>query len=317
MTLKGNYFQTNVSPLVDARDERRRVRAALSANITTGGVYQPGDFAVAQVGAGTTMQVQIGACTQGGGAVVLGQDTHQGAYFAYSDAIVTLPIAAADPTNPRIDVVILRIYDDEITPGTGFSTALEIVRGTPAASPAVPALPRDCIALAQVRVNVGQTGITTAAITDVRRSALTKPWGVAWGEQLYYSTPAGVSGIGSTPVTLLTTPAFTAITNRVYVFEFYCGAIIQNGAAGQIKVQFTDNGGALIGGLLIQMNRNAGERCSYTPAAQRFTGVNGPYKVRPATNAGTVDFVASVGNDPGPIVARVVDAGPLPGSSPP
>jgi hypothetical protein len=216
MTLKGNYFQTSVSPLVDARDERRRVRAALSSNISTGGVYQPGDFAVAQVGAGTTLQVQIAACAQGGGAVVLGQDTHQGAYFGYSDALVTLPLAAADPTNPRIDVVILRIYDDEVTPGSGFSIALEVVRGTPAASPAVPALPRDCVALAQVRVNVGQTGITTAAITDMRRSALTKPWAVPWGVIGYTIGTADTVAF----TTIIDAPghavAFTAIANRVY-----------------------------------------------------------------------------------------------------
>lgn len=164
MTLKANWFQTSVSPLVDARDERRLLRALRP----TGGVVLPTDFAVSAVGAGTTLNVSVAACAQGGGAVVPGLDTHQGAYFAYNDAALQVPIAVADPTNPRIDTVILRIYDDEVTPGAGFAVAVEVVRGTPAAGPVAPALPRDCIPLANVAVAANATGIAAGNITDRR-----------------------------------------------------------------------------------------------------------------------------------------------------
>lgn len=164
MTLKANWFQTNVSPLVDARDERRLLRALRP----TGGVVQPGDLAVTAVGAGTTLNVSVAACSQGGGAIIPGLDINQGAYFAYNDAALQVPVAVADPTNPRIDTVILRIYDDEVVPGTGFAVAVEMVRGAPNANPIAPVLPRDCLPLADVRVNANATGIGAGNITDRR-----------------------------------------------------------------------------------------------------------------------------------------------------
>jgi hypothetical protein len=104
----------------------------------------------------------------GGGAIIGGQDTHQGNYFAYNDTAIQLPVGAADPTNPRIDTVVVRIYDDEVAPGAGFAVNAEVIKGTPAAAPVAPALPRDCLALADVRVNVGQTGVVAGNITDRR-----------------------------------------------------------------------------------------------------------------------------------------------------
>lgn len=75
-------------------------------------------------------------------------------------------IAAADPTNPRIDRVVLRLS------WSANSIILAILQGTPAGSPTAPALTQNSstweLSLAQVLVGAGVTSILTANITDER-----------------------------------------------------------------------------------------------------------------------------------------------------
>lgn len=87
-------------------------------------------------------------------------------YFYKNDTLVTLPIAAADATNPRIDRIILRVD------WTANSIQLAILQGTPATSPTAPALTQNSakweISLAQVRVNATVTTIAATNVTDER-----------------------------------------------------------------------------------------------------------------------------------------------------
>ena len=69
----------------------------------------------------------------------------------------TLAIAAADPVNPRIDLISAK------RDGT-----LEVTTGTPAATPATPAGPADSIPLAEVAVAALAATILAADITDLR-----------------------------------------------------------------------------------------------------------------------------------------------------
>ncbi|MCP8970578.1 hypothetical protein [Ectobacillus ponti] len=89
----------------------------------------------------------------------------QGHYYE-SDAIVTLPIAAANATNPRVDRVALRVD------WTLNTIALVVLQGTPAATPAAPALTQNTsrweISLAQVRVDAAVATIAAAKVTDER-----------------------------------------------------------------------------------------------------------------------------------------------------
>lgn len=86
----------------------------------------------------------------------------------YNDAAKTLPHDVADPTNNRIDYVALRLDTGarEIT-----ST---VIKGTPAATPAVPALSNTAsiveIALYEVLVRAGSTQILATDITPTHRS---------------------------------------------------------------------------------------------------------------------------------------------------
>lgn len=131
------------------------------------GVVDPASngLKVSQRGAGANMSVDVTA----GKAVITGDDAAlQGKYFVRSTALENVVIAAADPTNPRIDVIVLEVRDNNVT-GGGFSDArLRVIQGIPAGAPAVPATPGSAIALARVAVAAGAVSIVNANITDVR-----------------------------------------------------------------------------------------------------------------------------------------------------
>jgi hypothetical protein len=97
----------------------------------------------------------------------------QGHYFALNDASVTLTVAAADLTNPRIDVVYLQVRDAFYS-GSSNDARLGIVTGTPASTPTVPALPSvDSMALAYVAVAANAASIINANISDQRVDMIT------------------------------------------------------------------------------------------------------------------------------------------------
>lgn len=82
----------------------------------------------------------------------------------------TLTIAAADPTNPRHDLLVLDM-DTTTSPDTRRITAL-IVQGTPAASPVDPSLTqteaRYQLVIARIVVGAAATSITNSDIADLR-----------------------------------------------------------------------------------------------------------------------------------------------------
>lgn len=128
------------------------------------------DLNVVQRAAGANMSIDVAR----GGAYIKGDDaTDQGYYFFYNDATTNVVITAADPTNPRIDLVIARIKDVAEGGAAGDTSTLEIVLGTPAGSPSPPAIPASSLKLAEVRVNAGVASITNAVITDFRNMAVT------------------------------------------------------------------------------------------------------------------------------------------------
>lgn len=102
-------------------------------------------------------------------AVTAGSVNIQG-YWMDSDDIETLQLAAADVNNPRIDRVVVRL-DTSVN----MEVTLAVLTGTPASSPAAPALTRTNyiyeLSLAQVYIGVGATYISTSNITDERRNA--------------------------------------------------------------------------------------------------------------------------------------------------
>jgi hypothetical protein len=89
-------------------------------------------------------------------------------WTCHNNGTVSLGVNAASAANPRIDLVIAHVYDATDDSGTQNAWALEVVAGTPAASPHAPSVPTNAVVLAQVAVAKNATTITNGNITDVR-----------------------------------------------------------------------------------------------------------------------------------------------------
>jgi hypothetical protein len=123
------------------------------------------ELAVAQHAGTPNMSVDVAE----GHVFVPGTEaTYQGVYLGEAQGVTVVTIAAADPTNPRRDLIIARVRDTSYS-GAGDTFAIEPVQGTPAGSPSDPALPTgSCWVLARVAVAALASSITNANITDFR-----------------------------------------------------------------------------------------------------------------------------------------------------
>ncbi len=126
--------------------------------------------------------------------VATGQCFIQGV-FGENGSTKTLTIAAADATNPRIDRVVLRC--DTVA----NDLEVLVLTGTPAVSPAAPALVRSATqtdySLYQVLVGTTVTSIVTANLTDERQYASMR--GIAHGRDL--TAAAAIEPYGPSPLT--------------------------------------------------------------------------------------------------------------------
>jgi hypothetical protein len=122
------------------------------------------------------------------------QLTTQGAYYCYNDnstGKVPLTIAAANASNPRIDVVGIQVSDSQYS-GSTNSWALTVVTGTAAASPVVPTFPANFLPLALVWVPAAASNIVAADIVDLRVSFNRNPYRARLTRATNQSLPAGV-----------------------------------------------------------------------------------------------------------------------------
>jgi hypothetical protein len=103
----------------------------------------------------------------GWAAIVGTTQANMGTYVAYNDAQVTLTIATADPTNPRIDRVVMTVNDAYYT-GSTNNVVLQVIAGTPASSPVAPVTPANSISLATIAVGAAVLSINSGNITDTR-----------------------------------------------------------------------------------------------------------------------------------------------------
>lgn len=85
----------------------------------------------------------------------------KGAYIVGTIADVTIPTAAAHATLPRIDRIYIVQPDPELSE-TG-KARIDVVNGTPASSPTVPALPTGALELARKTIAAGATNTSIGA----------------------------------------------------------------------------------------------------------------------------------------------------------
>lgn len=143
-------------------------RQAVSSHLTAGGVGSVGELQVAaQSTPAMSVQVAAGRAWIPGTqtAAISGQSwTTQGMYFGANDAAISVTVAAADPTNPRIDLVVAQVQDSFYSGSTDV-LSVTVVPGTPAASPVPPNAPSNSLVLAKVAVGAGATSIVAGNLS--------------------------------------------------------------------------------------------------------------------------------------------------------
>lgn len=118
----------------------------------------------------------MGATVYPGRAVIQGTDS-QGAYPVALTQAQTLAFADGHAQYGRIDLIVIRVYDDEYDASGRTEAAVEVVRGTPAATPAPPAAPPLSLPLYSVVVPAGTSAGTgginwNTALTGLRTATV-------------------------------------------------------------------------------------------------------------------------------------------------
>lgn len=175
-------------------------RLTMQAIFNSSGIINPTSMAVTANGS-PNMSVNVAA---GWAAIIGTTQANMGAYIAYNDATTNLTITASDPTNPRIDRVVITINDAYYS-GLLNNVTYSVIAGTPAISPTAPATPANSLSLATVTVAAAATTIVSGAITDTRIASTSSLASDVWTTATRPTTSiVGVTGFNVTLMTLET-----------------------------------------------------------------------------------------------------------------
>lgn len=160
-----------------ASDIRNELLSAMFVPTTSAFVVRTGVLARSYSSGYNSLQVTQNSTPNRFVNVAAGISVHtrtgQAAYLAHEPATVSIQAPAANSTNPRIDLVVKRVYDKAYFPGDSFhGPYIEVIEGVAASTPAAPSVPDGAVALAELARDAGSAGdtITTAKITDRRQS---------------------------------------------------------------------------------------------------------------------------------------------------
>lgn len=182
-------------------------RLSMQAIFATTGIINSSSLAVtANSPAGMSVRV-----ASGWAAIVGTTQSNMGVYTVYNDALTTLTITTADPSNPRIDRVVATVQDAYYS-GAFNDVIFQVVAGTPAGSPVAPATPANSISLATVAVGAAVTQINTGDITDTRVSVTTN---LPTGDLTEVAAGTGITvtnGTGPIPTVAINTSVTADLT---------------------------------------------------------------------------------------------------------
>lgn len=164
-------------------------RLSTQALYATTGIIGSSSLAVSQ-NSPAGMSVIVAS---GWSAIVGTTQANMGTYVVFNDANNVLTVTTANPTNPRIDRVVVTIQDAYYT-GAFNDVIFQVIAGTPAGSPTAPATPANSISLATIAVGAGVTSILNANITDTRVDVTTN---LPVGDITSVVAGAGLTGGGS------------------------------------------------------------------------------------------------------------------------
>lgn len=141
-----------------------------SAGGAVGGI-RPGDPGLAVSLSGTTITVTAG--------VAVCYHSGVGTYRASFPSSTTLTLTAANATNPRVDLVYLRVWDNAVD-GTGlFKADIVYLAGTPAVSPVAPSPGATEIYTALATISVPKSGGGSPSVSSAARTITVAPGGIA------------------------------------------------------------------------------------------------------------------------------------------
>jgi hypothetical protein len=224
-------------------------RLSMQAIYATSGIINTSSLQVTQAGT-PAMAVQVAT---GWGAIVGNFTTNMGAYQFYNDAATQLTVTTANPSNPRIDKVVVTIQDAYYT-GASNTVTFQVIAGTPAGSPVAPATPVDSLSLATIAVAAGATSITNANITDTRVNITTN---LPVGDLTEVQGGTGItvtSGTGPIPIVALSsttgTGASVLATSPTIATPTLTGTVT---ASGDITLSATNGPGSITDALTLHL----------------------------------------------------------------
>lgn len=132
-------------------------------------------------GLGVTVSGSTITVTPGTAIVQGASSTVQGPYLAVVDSNWTQTLTAADGTNPRIDLVYLRVRDQDAD-GSGQRDCTPVyVAGTPAASPTAPTIPAGTTGIVLATINVPKSGAGSPTVSTAARQTTVASGGILPG----------------------------------------------------------------------------------------------------------------------------------------